>query len=102
MLSFVIIGFSIGTITGFSDDASLNSINFSLSISTFQKGSPPFPMISTPSDLRFFQDWFSGPVFFLNKTYSLESESGILVPLFSILIRLSLDNLYLETTFLLI
>src|ERR1039457_2646569 len=97
MLSFVIIGFSIGTMTGFSDFDNLNNINFLLSISTFQKGSLPFPMISIPSDFLFFQEGFSGDVFFLNKAYCLDSESGIWAPIFSILIRLSLTNLYLDT-----
>ena len=97
MLSFVTVGLSMGTITGFGSVAALKYINFSLSISTFQKGSLPLPIISTPSALFFFQAGFSGAVFFLNSAYCLDNESGIRAPLFSILIRLSFTNRYWDT-----
>src|ERR1035437_4905762 len=59
VLSFVTVGFSTGTITGFFQSANLKRIIFSLSISRFQKGSFPTPIKSIPPFCFCFHDGLS-------------------------------------------
>src|SRR5579859_1999559 len=56
------------------DDRSLDSRRFEENIFVLidlhaPVGSPPVPRISTPSERRFFQEAFSGAVFFRNSAY---------------------------------